>query len=208
MSFAKRALLTSFTVLVVLVIVATIDVLAQRADQMTVSHGCRHGFAGISNMESPLNDLLGGGLSSILAPKDPTNALICRYFSDGTTPLTLYRSVALKESQARQLALDLDRIREIPRRGFYHCGEPVAGSYIDVFIFHSAHGSDVAVSHDWGSCEVYSNGHRTMRGPTTGSSGFDASSDDFVGPIPMPTCGPGMGINGKPAPCRPGVSPF
>ena len=183
--------------------------------RMTVLGGCHRSlearFASSftrSKVANPDRD----GLGQRLAPPDPTRGLICRYYpwDNGIdNVINLYRATPLSEADARLLARELGHIREPVRHiETFGCGGP-GGSY-DMFIFAYEGRPDVDVLYDpYGppdGCPDFTNGFLSATG---GTGLFYSYVDAIAGPVPEPTCGPGMVIGHRPAPCPPGIAvPF
>ena len=173
------------------------------ANRMTISAGCHR------ILESPFDvaNPRGKGLGTTLVPPNPTKGLICRYtdFND----VRLYTSVALTPPQSALIASTLDQIHSTPpERGefYYGCGGP--NQSYDFFIFGYSSRRDVDVlykpygGHD--SCPGLTNGPRSLTGEID-TALLHTYVEAFAGPLPMATCGPGMTVYGRPAPCPSGA---
>ncbi|MGZ4188341.1 MAG: PASTA domain-containing protein [Actinomycetota bacterium] len=214
-----RGLLLMFAATTALVAVGVVAVRVavriqplSRANRMTMSSGCHRerpfevnnpeGFFSAAFRDDPMR--------KAIAPPDPTRGLICRYFSADSNAETLYRTLPLSAEEATQTAANLDGIRSRPRRPgvFYHCGEPIAGSYTDVLILAYRDRQDVDVLVEIGGCGEISNGHLDLIGPFQDTGSLFTDWDAVAGPLPVPTCGPGMVAHGRPIPCPSGTSPL
>ncbi len=168
---------------------------ANGANRMTISAGCHGILASPFEVANTREEDLG----ETLVPPNPVKGLICRYvdFND----VRLYRAVVLTPGQAGLIASTLDQIHSKPPRGInYGCGGP--GQSYDFFILGYGAREDVDVlSNPYGGpdgCPAITNGRLSF----AGASGLlDLYVDSFAGPLPIPTCGSGMTMDGRPAPC-------
>ena len=222
-----RRMLLLLRLLTILIVVAVAVILARvrsseyarraatAAGRMTVLGGCHRSlevqFASNltrSRVANPDRD----GLGQRLAPPNPTRGLICRYYpwDNGIdNAINLYRAAPLSQADARLLARELGHIREPVRHiETEGCGGP--GQSYDMFIFAYKGRPDVDVLYDpYGppdGCPEFTNGFLTA---AYGTELFHSYVAAIAGPVPEPTCGPGMVVGQRPAPCPPGVAvPF
>ena len=114
------------------------------------------GFDGVKNEPDHLDRQL--------APKDPIGGLICRYSGlnrEGDArvkPLSLYRTVSVRENEARHLADDLDALPK-PKDPNDKVYCPADFGRYDILILRYAKGPDVDIRFDRTGCRQVTNGY-------------------------------------------------
>jgi len=122
-------------------------------------------------------------LDKVLAPKDPTGGLICRYTGlngepNGGRPMTLYKTVRVSTTNALRLADALDRIPDVPKGTIYHCPNDVA--QYDILILSYANRADVDIRIDRGGCRQITNEYASRLGLNGRYTTFQRDLDRLI----------------------------
>jgi hypothetical protein len=126
--------------------------------RVRASAGCPRSIGwtdGVKNTPRP-------GLDRLLAPKDPSGGLICRFRALGGVEGPhvqhgkLTRSIPLTRAAARRLASELDRIPEPPKGAIYACPMDVAQYDLLVLSYRSAPDVDILINRT--GCRGITNG--------------------------------------------------